>query len=652
VTGTVSAEPDVRDTGANYQITVDTLQVGARTRTISGGLYLHTSSAVHLDYGDRISLSGRLAGPGTSGFADSLARQGIYSEMHFPRLVNLGPSSSVSWFSSAVLRLRQHLEAGIDAWLPEPEAALLIAITLGARSSELGDLAPVLVTTGLIHLIAISGIKVALVAGMIQQAIRSFAGRLFSFLGATGALWLYVLLTGFTPSGVRSAGMWTLVFVASALGRQTVALLSLLAVAGVMVGLDPRLPWDTGFQLSAVGTLSIVAFVAPLDGVLRETPLRALKSRLPGPLSVLALALSPFLTALTVTLAAQLGTIPIAIIGFHQLSWLGPVANTIVLPSLPLLIILGFLLGALSGVGVVAALLASLGYALLRAAVAVASLLGGGGALPVAVLNPALAVTFYVMLFALALLVLWRAGWAPRSPFGDVRLELLVASVVALLLLTVTLVAARGTSSTRLTWLGTGNALLLQSNGTTALIDGSNQTFALKERLGSLLPFDTHAIDLIVVTDPRSSNVSGLEAVLQHYRIGEVLDVGVEYPTTTYARWRADLRAAHVPVYALRTGASVALGAARLTVLGPDALYPKPQDSAGILRLALPRRAFVLAAAADVREQHEAVFRGVRLNADTLVLGVRQDNSFVRAVGARTVISAGALPAVIIPLYP
>jgi len=654
VTGTVSAEPDLRDTGANYQVTVETLKAPATARHVNGGLYVHTSSAVHLDFGDQVSLTGRLLGTGSGGFTDFLTRQGIRSEMRYPRLVNLGPSTSVSSLSAALAHLRQRLEAGIDAWLPEPEAALLIAIALGARSSELGDLAPILVTTGLIHLIAISGIKVALVAGMIQQAIRSLAGRLLSFVGAVSTLWLYVLLTGLTASGVRSAGMWSLVFLAGALGRQTVALLSLCVVASVMVAADPSLPWDIGFELSTVGTLSIVAFADRLDRLIPSIQLyRGGAPAGDSPARSLPILPTPFREAFIVTLAAQVATIPIVIVGFHVVSATGPLANTLVLPFLPLLIMLGFLLGATSSFASIAAPIAALAYPLLHLIVvtarAVASL---GGAPTLTSVGPLVVSAYYGLLGAIAWTVLRRAGFAPLGRYRGQSRELTVAGVVGLTLLSASLVSAKGAPPSALTWLGTGKAMLLRSGGMTALIDGSNHPFTLLERLGSMLPFDTHVIDLIVVTDPRSANVSGLESVLQHYRIGEVLDVGAEYPSATYARWRAELRAARIRVYALRTGVSIALGTSRLTVIGPDAANSRPQDSAGMLRIAFPGQQLLLASAADVREQHEAVFRAIPLRANTLVEGGKQDAAFVHAVGARSVINVQRLPSSTMPFYP
>jgi competence protein ComEC len=618
--GAVTAEPDVRDTGIMYVVAVDKLSVNGRLRPVSGRLELRTLRSQQFDYQDALSLQGRLHEPrNLSGlpYRDILARRGIHSQMSFARVVDLGPSGS-GWLGWLV-PLRQHLERNIDSWLPEPEAALLIAITLGARSASLGDLAPVLVATGLIHIIAISGIKVALIAGMLYQIVRLARRRVLALLVPLAGLLGYVLLTGATASGERSALMWTMLFIAVYLGRATVALVSLGFVAALMVAVDPSLPWDIGFQLTTVGTLSIVALASPLMRFLGSIPLF---EYLPPPLRKALSVTIVLQIALSVTLAAQIGTLPIVILGFHVVSLTGPVANALVLPMLPLLILLGFLVGFLGSLSVVVSPLAAFAYALLNTVIWISSKLASLPlALPASALSPVLVGAYYVALAVVAGLVLRRSNWAPvgRVP-GSMR-EFLLALVLGASAVTVSLTYAQDSPQARLYWLGSGQAMLVRSQGMTVLIDGSSRPFVLLERLEHVLPFTTRTIDLVVVTDPRSRNVIGLQEVLAHYGVSEVLDVGAQYPSGTYASWRAQLRNRHIPTYRLTTGVSAHIGAVQLASIGPDALYPLPQDCIGMLRLSTAGRSVLLAGAASPREQQEALFRPVELRADTLLIG-------------------------------
>ncbi|MGH2444364.1 MAG: ComEC/Rec2 family competence protein, partial [Chloroflexota bacterium] len=290
--GVVSAEPDIRDTGANYVLSTTSLVRGGHTMRVTGSLAVHTSRAVQLEYGDSIVLTGKLQAAG------SYSAPSIDARMLFPRLIDNGPTSLAAGPSGWIAGVRAGVESALDSWLPEPEAALLIAITVGAHSASLGDLAPILVTTGLIHLVAISGIKVALVAAMLHRLVRPLGSRLLTLLVPLSALWMYVLLTGSTPSGVRSAVMWSLVFVAAYLGRSTLSLVSLSLAAAVMIVINPLLPWDLGFLLSMFGTFAIIAFAGPIQRYLRFIP-------------------SPWKETLAVTVAAQIATAPLVAVGFH-----------------------------------------------------------------------------------------------------------------------------------------------------------------------------------------------------------------------------------------------------------------------------------------------------------------------------------------------
>ncbi len=147
-----------------------------------------------------------------------------------------------------------------------------------------------------------------------------------------------------------------------------------------------------------------------------------------------------------------------------------------------------------------------------------------------------------------------------------------------------------------------------------------------------------------MVTDPRARNITSLTEVLNHYSVSAVLDEGAEYPSLTYARWRAALDDRHIPVYGLRTGARSRIGSALLQSVGPDSLYPTPTDCIGLLRVAFSSRNYLLVGTASRREQTEALFRGLNLHAEVLVAGAPVDAGFVQAVRPDTVMGIGSIP--------
>jgi competence protein ComEC len=629
VTGVVSEEPDVRDTGANYVIDARQATVARRVRPVAGRLELHLPLSQPLAYGDAVILTGTLRTPSNHGgtaFRDILARRGIRSTMSFVRVRNQG--SSDTGIAGWLVSLRQAIERNIDSWLPEPEASLLIAITVGARSASLGDLAPAFVATGLIHIVAISGIKVAMVAGTMYELARLFRRRLLTLTLALLALWLYVALTGLTVSGVRSAIMWTLVYFSVSLGRGTVALVSLAVAAAVMVGFEPDLPGDIGFQMSTLGTFSIVALTSPLNRWFRRVP-------------------SPLRESLSVTVAAQIGTIPVVLIGFGVVSATGPVANAVVLPLLPLLIVLGFAVGAVGSFPVLSVPLAGVTSSLLHFVLVVALWLSKVPALhwngP---LGDVAVVTYYAALAVASAWFLRRSNWAPLTHWPSRGRELVFAGSLGLTILTASAATAMIVRPAQLVWLGSGEAILLTTPHRTVLVDGSPHPQALLRALGSQLSGGSRLLDAVILTDPRGSNVTGLRAVLGRYTVREVLDVGAEYPSVTYAAWREDLKARHVPLTALRTGVSMRVQGVNVAAVGPDDVCSVPVNCVGLLRLRIGTHEVLLAGASSAREQREALFRPVHVSADTLVFTttMNHDSLFIR----RAVPSAAhvvALPA-------
>jgi beta-lactamase superfamily II metal-dependent hydrolase len=197
---------------------------------------------------------------------------------------------------------------------------------------------------------------------------------------------------------------------------------------------------------------------------------------------------------------------------------------------------------------------------------------------------------------------------------------------------------ARGSEVTRVVWLGSGEAILVQSAHRSVLIDGSPHPLALLRRLGKELPNQRHVLDLIVVTDPRASNVAGLRTVLARYDVREVLDVGAQYPSASYASWRADLRTRKVPVFALRRGIEVHFDGTVLTVVSPDGRCPRPQDCAGIVRLDSGRHHVLLAGVSSVEDQRESLFRHGAISASAVVVTgpAAPDPGFVAATETRS----------------
>jgi len=168
IVGTVTGEPEVLDRGETIRLAVESLTLGSGApRHVSGTVLAHLGALTPLSYGDRLSLGGTLAPPpilpGGSGgaYRAYLAAQGIVTVMDFPRLQRLGGGNGNPLLALAIA-LRSLMERGIQHVLPAPENALLLGILLGTRTRALGTLTAPFVATGMIHVVAVDGLKVSL----------------------------------------------------------------------------------------------------------------------------------------------------------------------------------------------------------------------------------------------------------------------------------------------------------------------------------------------------------------------------------------------------------------------------------------------------------------------------------------------------------
>ena len=187
---------------------------------------------------------------------------------------------------------------------------------MGKRSSLPGDLRNDFLASGLIHVVAISGFNITLVALAVRRLAGWLIGR-YSVLLAMLALPLYAALAGGEPSVVRATLMGELILLAWLLGRDTDALTALAAAALAIVLIDPSALADVGFQLSFAGTLGLVVIAPGLSEWLR------MRVRLPR------LAAEP----LAVTATASLMVTPIIAHTFERLQLAAIPANLLALAA-------------------------------------------------------------------------------------------------------------------------------------------------------------------------------------------------------------------------------------------------------------------------------------------------------------------------------
>jgi competence protein ComEC len=583
------AVDDPRPREDRQQLVLGELRTDAGA-TVNGRLLLWLPRGIELRAGDRVSVRVTLEEPRDfDGFAyrEYLARQGIGA-------IGRASDATVTPGSGPIAVLagiRRLLRDGLNAVVPEPEAALGAGILLGIRSGIAPEIDDAFADAGLTHVVAISGWNIAIVAAVVAAVVaplgRHGARRWASAGIGVGAVAGYVVLTGAGPSVVRAALMAGAMLLVRLGGSRAHAASALCAAAGVMLLAAPAVLWDVGFQLSLLATGGLIWFGGAIEGRLCWLP---------------ALVREP----IALTLAAQLTTLPVLLVNFERLSLVAPIANVVVVPIVPFAM-LACGLAAVAGAVPVPILGEIAGWAFGGAAwLALHVMIAAGlsfASVPAAAIDVTVPAPLAVAWYPCLGLAWWSMRSAPangprelvlvpgvaRGP-GHTRAARAVREVVrprwlvAALLLVLLLTSLAGRPDGRLHLfaldIGQGDAILVRTpDGVTMLVDGGPDPELTLREIGASLPWDMRRIDVVLLSHPHQDHVAGLVEVLRRYRVELVLHAGIAFENAAYHQFLADAASRRIGVQLARAGARLALGA--MTSL--EIVYPAEADAAAPL---------------------------------------------------------------------
>lgn len=277
--------------------------------------------------------------PGLFDYRDFLRHQGIFHQFTVDsprelRITTPGGKRTIPW-SDRFLPWAQHVLArGLPG--DDENVGFIWAMVLGWKPGLQGDVAEPFMRSGTMHVFAISGLHVALIAGMLVHGLR-LAGLSRAACGLIGLplIWFYVFATGGQSSAVRSAVMTTVIVGTWALRRPTDLLNSLAGAALVVLAAQPGELFQAGFQLSFAVVASLAILQQPVELALSRCvefdPLIPEELRPPWQ-QAMRRWWKTLSGHLATTLAAWLGSLPLVIHYFHILNPISLVANLVVVP--------------------------------------------------------------------------------------------------------------------------------------------------------------------------------------------------------------------------------------------------------------------------------------------------------------------------------
>lgn len=517
IRGTVVSEPDIREARVSYIIRTGTITIDNKTTRVDGKILLSTprsEGSPLYGYGREIEIKGQLnvpqgmKNPGGFDYRRYLAGNGMSAVVFAVKdHIVQGGMAGGNFAVRLGFTLRSKLVDVINRSLPPQQAGLLNGMLIGYREGLSREVEDAFSDAGLSHIMVVSGANILfLVMPLLFLFKRLRIGQKTANITTILVVLLYTTITGFSPNVMRAAIMAVVVLAGQLLRRESEVLTSLSLAAVLLLVYNPYTLFDIGFQLSFAATLSIILFQ---KNIRKWSGIRWM----PGFLADIV----------AVTLAVQIGVIPITVFYFNKVSVISLFSNLLAVPILQVITILGSAMALLGQISVwISQALGYVNSPFLSFVLLVSRL---SSELPFAVVKiPTPPLWGIAVYYGAVLFFFWYRplkGIKLKPVFypaacGAVLLMLLVYSLIPKELEVYFIDVGQGDS-----------ALVRTYSGKTVLIDGGGDNNPDSvSNIGEtvVMPFlldqGITRLDLVVATHGHDDHIEGLEPILKEFAIG------------------------------------------------------------------------------------------------------------------------------------
>jgi competence protein ComEC len=291
-----------------------------------------------LYYGDIIVVSNSFTdisaplNPGQFDYKFNLANKSIYQQAYLKsdqwKFICHGKQNH---FMKLMFEIRNGFHKSITAnFKDESQQAILLALLIGYTSEITDEIRQSFTDTGIMHLLAVSGMHVGLIFMVLNLIFKSLLklryGNILFIIVITLILWVYAGITGFSPSVLRATIMFNFLLVGRNIRKVNFIYNSILVSIFFLLLFDPLLIYNVGFQLSYAAVIGIV-FVQPYLNSLLTSKSWIIQKLWP---------------LISVTLSAQFFTLPLILYYFSQFPVYFFISNLLIIPISTLVIYLGF----------------------------------------------------------------------------------------------------------------------------------------------------------------------------------------------------------------------------------------------------------------------------------------------------------------------
>lgn len=259
-----------------------------------------------------------------------LQKQGISQQLFLKnnQYKHLKPINN-SWLGYANL-FRNKIQRSLEKFNFKPnELAVINALLLGNRENISKQLLEDYANAGAIHILAVSGLHVGIILLLLSTLLKPLEqlknGKFLKTVIVVLSLWVFAFIAGLSASVIRAVTMFTFVAIGLFFNRNNIVLFSLISSLFFLLIFNPLFLFDVGFQLSYLAVFGIVILQPKMYSIWQPN----------------YKIMDKFWQLATVSLAAQIGVLPLSLYYFHQFPGLFMLSNLIIVPLLGFILIGG-----------------------------------------------------------------------------------------------------------------------------------------------------------------------------------------------------------------------------------------------------------------------------------------------------------------------
>jgi competence protein ComEC len=524
--------------------------------------------------GDHLLLFGKLhtlpgvRNPGEFDFGEYFHLQNISARMSVYSALNLECISKDSAFSprSMIAEIRHSIASAFDRYVGGDEGNFLKGVLLGERSELPDDLKDAFINTGTFHVLAVSGLHVGFVLLILLGVLSPITNRYANWFLLIASLAFYTFLAGAAPSIQRAALMAGLAATGRLFERKVDGLNIVGGAAFILLIMNPMQLFTAGFQLSFAAALGLVIFYPRIWTLLSS--LRITQGT----------SIRWMLQLFCVSLAAQLGTLPLTALYFEKLSIGGIAANLIIVPAAGVALGMAALIVIVSPLSWLGFFIGDLARLFVHSLLLFVQWLGNISFLYLDV--PPFTIIQALFFYCCATFLFYAKDW--KAFFKH---ALVVAVVIAAIIISPYSFQKKifrpGTMTFAALDVGQGDGIVIRlPNGKTMVVDAG----PLNEKQERNLPVAaflrrqgiTH-IDALVLTHLHSDHIGGAPELLRECTVDTIYHSGERIPGVLPRTLDSISAARHIATKRLYAGDGIVLDSAvKIFVLHPDSIAVSP----------------------------------------------------------------------------